>query len=674
MSYQPPQRPVDTAIVHANRQRRRRKRTFWQRMLHQLRKVRPSLILLIVAAVLAVAVVGVLVVATSARNRVEGSWGSLSRVIDTLTRKPGTELTLADFDRLQSGTADLLTALGGARAQTAFLRPVAGLNPEWEQTFLLLDAAEQLTQAANDIFVGLEPTLFFLTAGDEAEGVTVQVAAGERVVEQLRLGQGRFVSAQQALNRAEDMLSRLPEAESASFGLLRSMRAYVQQLDNLNGILLNGPELLTEALGLNATRNYLVLSQNNDELRPTGGYISTYGWLEVRNARIADYAYSPTTERSPLPPSAQTAAEFTVPSWWLQFESPIYAAWDGSWSPDFPTTAEMAAWYYDSGRNPHSPVDGVIAIDTAGFEYILAGLGSVVIPGYQEILTPENFREVVYRIRAEGAADLEHKRFVAAAYEEILANWQNVDRARGAELVGAVLRALQEKHIMLYFRDNPTLNHALDSLGWSGRQQPATEHDYVLVADANIGASKIGRSVTRRLTYDASLRASGAVDARLTVAYDYFDSTAASDPAILNGHYLDLDYDNLLQVYVPAGSTLTSTNNVGYAVTTDSQPAHTDFVVKTRVAYNSGERFQFLYTTPPLVRAEGGHHTYRLLLQKQPGTIGDAVSVQVTLPPGARLLSATPEVLASYELERQILEFGVTLDTDRWIEVIYTTE
>lgn len=53
---------------------------------------------------------------------------------------------------------------------------------------------------------------------------------------------------------------------------------------------------------MDAGRNYLILSENSDELRPSGGYISTWGWLRVRRFRIADYGYNPTTDLTPNPP------------------------------------------------------------------------------------------------------------------------------------------------------------------------------------------------------------------------------------------------------------------------------------------------------------------------------------------------------------------------------------
>ncbi len=656
--------------------RRRRHRTPLQRLKRRLRHTNWAGVALVALAVLAVAVVGALVIVTNAQNSVTDAWQSLDRVLRTLNRTPSTAWTLNDFDRLQASTSELAGALNSAQRQTAFLRPLvtplAGIVPEGETTFAVMDVAREVVQAARNIFNGMEPTFFFLAGGQAEETVSVQVASGERVVELLTLGRGQFVDAQRSLNTAAEGLARLSgEGIPVSWlDTIEQLGRFHTQLDEINAILINGPELLTQALGLGGTRNYLVLSQNSDELRPAGGYISTYGWLEVRNARITAYDYSATTARTPIPPRAAAPEEMPdVPGWWIQYANPIYAAWDGSWSPDFPTTAEMAAWYYDAGGNAHSPVDGVIAIDMIGFEYILEGLGTVIVPGYDEIVTPANFRQVVYAIRAE-ETDNAHKAFLAALYQAILDNWQNVDRTRGADIFGATLRALQEKHIMLYFRENTALNTAVATLGWGGVQAPAVAHDYILVADANLG-SKSNRSILRQLIYDVAIQRNGRLQSRLTVAYDFPESVALRDPAFAPEHYNNIDYDNLLQVFVPAGSTLVETNNLTFEPEIVASEAHTSFVTQTLVEYNSGERFQFGYTTPALVEPFGPYLRYRLLLQKQPGMLGEAASVQVRLPNGMRMVSTSPAVEASYDLEEQVLEFRVELVSDQWIEVIY---
>ncbi len=630
------------------------------------------------AALVAVLLVGGLVLATDATTRMKASWDRLARVLDTINTRSGTELTLTDFDRLQSGVADLNTTLAGARRQTGFLRPLAAVHADLQALFEALDIAQELAQAADDMLLGLQPTLFFMAAGEDDEAVVTQVSSGERVVELLRLGRGRFLSADAHLTAA---LIRIADLDLATISpdlllMTQMLIRYQGELAAINRILLEAPDLLTTALGLDEPQNYLVLSQNSDELRPSGGYISTFGWLRVRNARIIDYDYGPTTPTSPNPPPLALSGAVDVPGWWIQYGQPLYAAWDGSWYADFPSTAAMAAWFYDHGDNPQSPVDGVIAIDIVGFEYLLAGLGSVRVPGYDEIVTPENFREAVYAIRAEGVSDRTpgepdrpHKRFLAALYRQILADWQTVDRQRGGELFNAVLRALREKHIMLYFTDE-ALNEAISRLGWAGAQGAAIDHDYLMVADANLG-NKSNRSIARQLTYDVEILPDGRLRSRATVNYDYSALTAAADPAVRPEHYGDIDYHNLMQVFVPAGSQLLGTNNLPAEPTTVALTDHTAFVALTEVAYNTGERFQFTYGTPVLVEQFGPYRRYRLLLQKQPGMIGEPVSVQVTLPADGQVVSATPGPVASYSLEQPILEFRLALVTDQWIEVIF---
>lgn len=663
---------LETIQPLAERRHRRRHRGPFHKVRRVLRHIRWPYILLIGIAVAALAVVGVLVIASDAEGRVQAAYTSVNRVMTTIN-SAGSDLTLTDFERLQSSLDEMAATLARANSQTSFLRIFANANPDIAASFGILDTGQAITLAAQDILSGLEPTLFFLASGSTDESVMVQVSSGERVVELLALGRSRFLNAQEHLQAARQHREALALGEVSASLLLTvdDLDTYYHQIQSLTDLLLDAPDLLTLGLGLDDTQNYIVLAQNSDELRPSGGYISTYGWMQVRNARILEYDYSPTTTTSPNPPDASLAGQIGLPDWWIRYGGPIYAAWDGSWYADFPSTAAMAAWYYDQGGNPLSPVDGVIAIDMVGFEYILEGLGRVVVPGYDEVVTPDNFREVVYAIRADQDIPLAHKQFVAALYRQILSDWQTVDQERGGAIVGATLRGLQEKHIMLHFTDE-RLNQALDILGWSGRQGSGLDHDYLMVADANLG-SKSSRSVSRHLTYDMSIESDGTLSGRLTVAYDFPASVAQQDPAVRPEHYgTDIDYHNLMQVFVPAGSTLTGTDNLRDAPTVVAGATHTIFVSSIEIAYNSGERYQFSYTTPPRVETFGPFRRYRLLLQKQPGMLGEPVSVQISLPEGAHMVSTSPDVVATYSFDRQVLEFRVILATDQWIEVIFT--
>ncbi len=662
---------IDYGPDQKRHSRRRRKRGPIRRVVHQVRRALKWQIILAVLLVITIVPTALITaLATDAGARVQESITGLKRVLNGLNGRSFTQFSRDDFDRLQFSVDDLGKSLDRAAAQTRLLRPVASLRSDISAALDAMDTATEVVQAAQDMLTGLEPTMFFLIQG-EKDKMSLQLSAGERVVELLRVGQGRFLSANSHLERAAEKLKVLDFTGLSPTFLLSAQELvkYQSQLQDLNQILLDGPDLLTQAFGIAEPEDYLILAMNSDELRPSGGYISTWGWMRVRRVRISDYGYSPTTPLSPNPPPEEMVTDLNIPSWWIQYQHPIYAAFDGSWYADFSSTAKMAAWFYDNGENPRSPVAGVVGIDLFGFEYMLRGLGKVTVPGYNEDVTAENFREMIYRIR-EGGGDAPHKRFLSALYKQILSDWQAVSQERSDRVFAGMLRALQEKHIMLYFKDEK-LSRAVNMLGWSGVQVPARDHDFLMVADANLG-SKSNRSVVRQLTYDVEIQADGTLKSRATVAYDFSAFVAAKDPAFNPANYTNINYFSIMQVFLPAGVTVTGTNNLQNNVDTVTDDDHTTLVTQTEVRYDSTERYQFLYTTPKLVEAFGPYHRYRLLLQKQPGMSGESVNVQVTLPPNATVVSASPDPAASYNLGQQVLEFRVQLQTDKWIEIVYT--
>ncbi|MBN1564144.1 MAG: DUF4012 domain-containing protein [Anaerolineae bacterium] len=665
----PPAHHAQESVPLRRRRRRRSRRNKWGRRLwRRVTHFNWRVVTVMFVSLLSVLVMAGVLLAVMARERVEKSWESLDRVWFSVSNKPGTELTLSDFELLQQAVGDLNGNLSGAKKQTSFLRVFAPLNADLETTLHALDAAQELSLAANAMLNGLEPAFFFLTGGSEEESVATQISSGERVVELLSLGHGRFLSADQHLARAGKTIRDF-KIEDVSPGLLTAvdgLEKYHQQLVDINQMLLESPELLTLALGLEEPQAYLVLAQNSDEIRPSGGYISTYGWFTVGSGRILNYDYSASTINSPNPPPAEYWDEVDVPDWWFMRDN-VYAAWDGSWYADFPSTAQMNTWYYDNGRNPESPIDGVFSIDLVGFEYILEALGGVNVQSYDVAVTAATFRDEIYKIRSEGS-NSEHKRFLAALYKQIMNDWQSVEEEESIELRGALLRALQEKHIMIYFTDQ-TLNEAADILGWSGSQDSGRDQDYVMVADTNMG-NKASRSVIRQLTYDVSIQPDGSLHNRVAVSYDYSARVAEDDPAVGLDHG-PINYSTLAQIFVPYNSVLTNIDNLLYEPSVVVTDYHTIFVTRVGVDYNENQRIQLSFETPPLVEAFGRYRRYILRLQKQPGMIAEFVNVQVTLPGGATLISSSPSASANYNLQQPILDYRIELLTDQTIEIIY---
>ena len=196
--------PTIPELIKPQEQRRRRRRhsSRWSKLRRRIRRINYRLLLVVVISVAAVAAMGILVLVFNARSQVEDAWTNLNRILTRINNTPGTELTLADFERLQASVNELDQRLGSARTQIGFLRPFRFLSADLSLSLDALDAARELTQAARNMLNGMEPTLSFLTEGEKDETVNPQFSSAARVVELLELGRGQFITADAHLDRA----------------------------------------------------------------------------------------------------------------------------------------------------------------------------------------------------------------------------------------------------------------------------------------------------------------------------------------------------------------------------------------------------------------------------------------------------------------------------------------
>ena len=89
-------------------------------------------------------------------------------------------------------------------------------------------------------------------------------------------------------------------------------------------------------------RTYLVLIQNNHELRATGGFIAAVGRVTVDKGRMTalDFAdsYTVYSDKSTYPLAPKPMQQY--------MHIPLLLMRDANWSPDLPTTAEVARALY----------------------------------------------------------------------------------------------------------------------------------------------------------------------------------------------------------------------------------------------------------------------------------------------------------------------------------------
>ncbi|MFO7669353.1 MAG: DUF4012 domain-containing protein, partial [Bacteroidales bacterium] len=129
-------------------------------------------------------------------------------------------------------------------------------------------------------------------------------------------------------------------------------------------------------LGMEGPRRYLIIGQNNFELRATGGFMGSLGIATVDQGRIVDLDYRRSYDwdnprREKVQPPLAYVRYMRFGAWFIR---------DANFSPDFPTAAQTIQMFWQ--LDGHPPVDGIVALDLYALQALLTAIGPVTVPGY----------------------------------------------------------------------------------------------------------------------------------------------------------------------------------------------------------------------------------------------------------------------------------------------------
>ncbi len=294
------------------------------------------------------------------------------------------------------------------------------------------------------------------------------------------------------------------------------------------------------------TRNYLVLLQNNMELRPGGGFLGQFATVEVLNAKIvslevrdANHLDKEIKEDIPAPETFKK---------WLGVDTMKFR--DSNWELDFPTNAKNAMKLYNLG-DKQKEFDGVFAVNGRIIEDLLGITGPISVEKFEEY---GEFKEGFAMIQLEDIVERPvflhkqrkacRKREKKTGIEEIcntdfetgekikkLTHADIVFRKKilpllteaiGIKLFGTsedswkerykkiknvvpkllilVVDNLGDRDLQMWFKDSELQLKVIEN-NWGTVLDTTWKGDYLAVIDANIGALKSDYYIKRKLEY-----------------------------------------------------------------------------------------------------------------------------------------------------------------------------
>lgn len=267
-------------------------------------------------------------------------------------------------------------------------------------------------------------------------------------------------------------------------------------------------KFLETLIGVKGSKKYLFLFQNYSELRPTGGFPGSYALVTFENGKLkelmVDDIYNPDGQLK----------ELIVPPKELQHITPTWAMRDASWFLDFPTSARKVAAFYK--KEAGHDVDGVIVVSPRIIINILKLVGPIEMPEYKVTITHENFlaevqNEVEY---GENKRINKPKKIIMDMAPILLQRLYSAERGTWLEVFNGFLAGLEQKDIMMYFKDLNLQSFALEK-GYAGEVK-RTPGDYLMVTFTNVKGSKSDLVTDSTMSVDTRLE-DGTIRHKLTI-------------------------------------------------------------------------------------------------------------------------------------------------------------
>ncbi len=429
--------------------------------------------------------------------------------------------------------------------------------------------------------------------------------------------------------------SRYPE-EFKGYQIKSNITKIQGTIDDVHKFVKDGKPVIGKIswlLGKDNPRKYLIIFQNDGELRPSGGFWTAYSTLTVKDGKvtpgIASNIYDLDDKINSKVPAPRLIKSYHINVPYLNLR-------DSNLSPDFPTDAKIFLEKYTKAMGSRDKFDAVIAIDTKLLVDMVKILGRLDTRVGTFTTDPDKRCDgcpsIIYELqwisgRPRNYIEKNRKDFLNPLMSSLLANLMGAEKSKMGSIIETGLKNINEKHVLFYFPDEEMQNIG-NLANVTGKIIDVDKTvDYIHLNDANFASAKSNIFITQKIKHDITIKDSVA-EHKISVTYT--NPSPASNCNLEKGDLClnAAQYRNLFRFYVPIGSKLIKMTGSEVQVEPyeelnklvfegfygNKYPLYAKSNIKTSVQYTSGATVGSDYT---------------LMLQKQPGT--KAVEYELTI-------------------------------------------
>lgn len=396
------------------------------------------------------------------------------------------------------------------------------------------------------------------------------------------------------------------------------LNKHIAQVISVSGSVLGTADSIFEAAGFKGEKTYLLLFENNGDLRAGGGLISMYGFLKIKNGVIESIDVEHVSNISgkfvqPLTPNPDPLVFF------MRGKGNLTIA-DSNWEiqPKFWLKRAYDSW----NRVDDRKVDGVLAIGRPFFTGLVGLYEPLKIEGTGDFYSNNIIQALDYLTEEEGNVPQNQR---TALLQKVVSKLSDKIITSPFKKMGNIFEvakiALEGRNMFLYL-PNESGTLAMDLLKNAIEIKPAADDEFYL-ADSDLGSGKADDSMKRLLTLEIN-GSENKIETKANINYDFTEAIP---------DFRTYPYNGYLRMVIPKDSKF----NVMVGGTLGEPQITEEFGWKVlgnyfSMTFNQKRDVYAKYEQPPRIlekyRKEG---IYNLTLRKEAG-LELPYQVEINLP------------------------------------------
>lgn len=376
-----------------------------------------------------------------------------------------------------------------------------------------------------------------------------------------------------------------------------------KMLEPLSQINMIGHDFLSANQYLSTDKKQvIVLFQNTEEIRATGGFMGSYAKITINEGKITNIEiqdiYEPDGQFQGFVDAPPGAKEYLSGGNGLRLP-------DSNWNPDFPSAAKTIATYFAFGHE--KDIDLIIALNVDLVERMLKIVGEIYLPDYGLTASADNLTDLAHADRNSFFAGSKQKiNFLASLFTNLKIKLTTLSQAQIVSMIQTTKLALPRKELQFFAWDE-NLQNLFDKYKISGSLSRPNEADlFISQIESNVGINKANKKISRSTNLKINHQST-------TISTTFQNDDSESKEDYINYHRLYFDPAVTIREIAYNGQSIT--NYEEGLIKTNNQEEFKEIGLLLALPAGQSSELTIVVNHPSICQEQ----TCKIAIRKQPG-------------------------------------------------------